>query len=172
MYLLRDRTVRTPPLGKSSIVFVPQPMVCDKPYSGVPVMKRFSQGKRSLYLLALFQLVGGPAVLLAIMMFSKIAVKTFSAEAGTKAGFTKIFQSTEWQSFALTLDQTVNADGKSKTPFQPQAKNAKLKIVSVPWSPPQILPFVFFEVQPHCRWVPDESSAWPHAPPSPPPKLA
>ncbi len=135
-------------------------------------MTQFPQGTRSLYLLALFQLVGGPVVLLTLMMFSKIAVKNYSANEGVKAGVVKIFQSTEWKTFAVALHESTPSDSKSKTPLLPEAKDTKLNLVSVLWSQPQVLPIIIFQELTHRHWDPDASSVLPHEPPSPPPKLA
>lgn len=135
-------------------------------------MTRFPQGTRSLYLLALFQLVGGPVVLLTLMMFSKIAVKNYSSDEGVRAGVVKIFQSTEWETFAVTLQKNTASDEKSKAPVLPEAKDTKLMLVSVRWESSRLVPILVFQEQSHRHWTPDASSAWPHAPPSPPPRMA
>lgn len=121
-------------------------------------MTSFSQGTRSLYLLALFQLVGGPIVLLTLMMFSKIAVKNYSADEGVRAGVAKVFQSTEWKTFAVALQDDAASDHKSKTPLLPEARDTKLYLVSVLWSQTQVLPIIVFQEPAHRRWVPDTSS--------------
>lgn len=125
---------------------------------------------RHLYLLALFQLVGGPLVILAVVFFSRMVVHQ-AAEHGLKVGVVKASQSAEWQKVASALSGAScgHSSAGQKDPV-PVVKDPSGKLIGLVWQgvtlPAEQL--VLCE-GPHL-WVRTLTSAWPHAPPRPPPR--
>ena len=133
-------------------------------------MPRLSLNTRKLYLLALFQLVGGPLVLLAVLLFGKLSVKQVT-EHGFLAGITQTAESQEWKSAMQDLLQEaagLPSDQKDKLPVK--VKDAKQKIFAIELDRPTAI--VLLETPPATPWSLSDSIviARAHAPPIPPPR--
>lgn len=121
---------------------------------------------RSLYLLALFQLVTGPLVLLTVLTFCKVTVQHLPAD-GLAVSLSKALQSDELQAlFSETTDAPQNKSDKSK----PKVKLDTAKLMLIAWSVPPA-----FEVSNEVILWPMKAetwvSAWAQAPPGPPPRV-
>lgn len=134
------------------------------------------QRTRSLYLLALFQLVGGPAVLLVVMMFGKIGTRHVS-EAGLGAGITKALQSEEWRAAAqellheaLALPSTGNDTEKNKLPGK--TKETKGKLFATDLEKPVMAPVISVLGTTQMSRTDNVALVRSHAPPIPPPRWA
>ena len=133
-------------------------------------MPPFRPSIRHLYLLALFQLVGGPLVIVAVVFFSSMVAHQ-AAEPGLTVGVVKASQSAEWQKVASALSGATygQVPSEKKDPV-PVVKDPGGKLLGLMWEGvtlPQEPP-VLCE-GPHL-WVRTLTSAWPHAPPLPPPR--
>lgn len=138
----------------------PQPMAC--------LRSKF----RHLYLLALFQLVGGPLVLVPMLMMSKAVVRE-TAQHGMVKGIHLATLSPEWDEvreifqhgIAPDLSPSTKAPGKKEN-----AKDGKPKLDFVTWTMPALAEQEGApEKRPAWEWQPMASS-WANAPPSPPPR--
>jgi hypothetical protein len=140
--------------------------------SHLPGMSRTLHNVRPLYLLALFQLVGGPVVLLLVILLGKLSVPHV-AEHGLTAGITETLQSKEWQAVTHELLQdgtALPASDKDKIPTNPKETKAKLFVTDMdgPVTAPVcatigIMPWSRSDVFACVRS---------QAPPGPPPRLA
>jgi hypothetical protein len=135
-------------------------------------MPPFRPSIRHLYLLALFQLVGGPLVILAVVFFSRMVVHQ-AAEHGLTVGVVKASQSAEWQKVASALSGATygHPSNGQKDPV-PVVKDPGGKLIGLMWEG-----ITLPEEQPvPCEgpylWVRTLTSDWPHAPPLPPPRCA
>lgn len=133
-------------------------------------MPRLLFKTRKLYLLALFQLVGGPLVLLALLLFSKLSVKHV-AEHGFVAGITQTAKSQEWKHAVHDLIQeAVGLPSAHRDKLPIKAKDVKQKIFAVEFDrrPALLLP----EMKSSVPWSLSEAAliARTHAPPIPPPR--
>jgi len=125
--------------------------------------------RRWLYLLALFQLVGGPLVLMQVMVFCKITAREVPVQGVVKAMVTAL-ESPEFQS-QLTASNDLRSE-QSGTTLPPKKIGADKKIFGTEWRA-QPLPVALRSA--NMTWQPLEDaclSAWPQAPPAPPPRLA
>lgn len=136
-------------------------------------MPHFLHNTRKLYLLALFQLVGGPLVLLPVILFSKLSVKHV-AEHGLTAGITEAWHSAEWQD---AVDEVLQGEAglpstqKDKIPVK--AKETKAKLFATELDRPVAAPEEMSAsiLLPWSRSN-ENASARTHAPPIPPPRWA
>jgi hypothetical protein len=128
---------------------------------------------RHLYLLALFQLVGGPLVLVPMLLMSKAVVRE-TAQHGVVQGFHQAMVSQEWcevremfqNGAAPEWSSSTKAPGKKE-----KAKDGKLKLNFMAWTAPAHLELEGVPVnRPAGEWQPMASS-WANAPPSPPPRV-
>ena len=133
-------------------------------------MPPFRPSIRHLYLLALFQLVGGPLVILAVVFFSRMVVHQ-AAEHGLTVGVVKASQSAEWQKVASALSgATYGQLPSGKKDPVPVVKDPGGKLLGLMWvgvTLPEEPPVPCDG--PHL-WVRTLTAAWPHAPPLPPPR--
>jgi hypothetical protein len=132
---------------------------------------RFTPSAKHLYLLALFQLVGGPLVILAVVVFSKLAVQHVP-EQGIQHGFASVLQSAEWQEVLQTaLVGSAKQPRKSAdTDKLPQPPPEKGKFLAITWDGFMRQSLTQPSMEPPEDKLVDLLSAWPHAPPSPPPR--
>jgi hypothetical protein len=135
-------------------------------------MPRALKNIRPLYLLALFQLVGGPAVLLVVLLFGRLSVSQVS-EHGLAQGIAVTLQSDAWQTAAQEVLQTgaaLPATERDKVPVKPQETKAKLYAAGME-SPVTAPAAAATDIVPRAR---DDvsGSARAQAPPAPPPRLA
>jgi hypothetical protein len=132
---------------------------------------------RHLYLLALFQLVGGPLVLVPMLLMSKAVVRE-TAQHGVVQGFHEAVMSREWSEvremmqggngIAPELSSSTKAPAPGK---QEKAKDGKPKVDFVTWTMPALMELEGVAVKrPAWEWQPMASS-WANAPPSPPPRV-
>jgi len=124
---------------------------------------------RKLYLLALFQILGGPLVLLAVLTAGKL-VATKIHDQGLKAGMASVCDHGTWQAVADVVAKVDAASHGDRKGTEMPVGQVKEKIIALAWSAPE---FVFGEGA-ELAEVPGSrdlwSSRWPHAPPSPPPR--
>jgi len=133
-------------------------------------MKRFTFQFRHLFLLALFQLVAGPLVLLQVSVFCSLTVREAPrqglAVAAVKAWHHPTFQSllAASNTSGLELDKRLPAGNDGNT------APAKVKLHFLAWLPLPALcqsPVKLTDwTDPASHWTP----AWPQAPPGPPPR--
>jgi hypothetical protein len=133
-------------------------------------MPRLPHKYRSLYLLALFQLVGGPLVLLPVILFSKLGVKEVAAHGFTK-GLSQAWHGAGWQSAmeaVLQGDVGLPSTEKDKTPQR--TKDAKEKLFATELERPMSAPIR--DVVERVPWKPGDvfALARTQAPPGPPPR--
>ncbi len=138
-------------------------------------MAWFRSKFRHLYLLALFQLVGGPLVLVPLIMMTRVVVRE-TATHGLVEGLTRAQESEEWREADGMLQHlrhlTVpNKDARGKTSGAPEkSKDVKPKLDLALWAESPACPLEGLPVAaPHSRWLP-MASDWAHAPPIPPPR--
>jgi hypothetical protein len=134
-------------------------------------MPRSLKNIRPLYLLALFQLVGGPVVLVAVILFGRMSVEHV-AEHGLAAGISETLQSDDWQSAAQELAQAVNgipAKQDDKTPVP--VKETKGKLYTTDLDKPVAAPLISMEGRTPWLRVDMFAATRSQAPPGPPPKL-
>lgn len=133
-------------------------------------MVKFRSGKhRLLYLLALAQLVGGPLVLLNVMLFAKLTIQE-TPRVGIAQAVAEAWHSPVLQESIAALPW--------KGSLKPEKHDGKLKPKPDFPSPPSF-PWIagpqedsehaaVCGVPDHLRtWTP----LWPHAPPGPPPRI-
>lgn len=129
---------------------------------------------RHLYLLALFQLVGGPLVLVPMLLMSKAVVRE-TAQHGVVKGFHEALVSQEWSEAQEMLQRgSIVAEPSSSTKApgkKEKAKDGQPKLDFVAWTPPALMEQDGTPVKrPAWEWHP-MSSHWANAPPSPPPRV-
>ena len=129
---------------------------------------------RPLYLLALFQLVGGPVALLVVMFLGKVCV-TRVAEHGLTHGISKALQSEEWQPMTSEWMQegaVLPGTEKDKAPAKNKGKEAKGKLFVSEMERPVMAPVC--EVKRVKRWTQSDAFVCvrAQAPPGPPPTVA
>ncbi len=133
------------------------------------LMTRFSLKSKHLYLLALFQLVAGPLVLMQISVFCSLTVREAPRQGVAKA-VVKAWKNPDFQSL-LNAGQ-VQPDKGSPPSNDDKAGPVKAKVHLLSWeapASPALPPAKLGEWQLHSRaWTP----AWPQAPPGTPPRAA
>ncbi|MCB1208563.1 MAG: hypothetical protein KDK97_04505 [Verrucomicrobiales bacterium] len=125
--------------------------------------------RRWLYLLALFQLVGGPLVLMQVMVFCKITAREAPVRGVMKAVAIAL-ESPEFQAQCVASNE-LRADQPGRT-VPPKKVDGGKKIHGIGW---RAQPFPMALWSANLTWQPLEDvclSAWPQAPPAPPPRLA
>ena len=126
---------------------------------------------RTLLLLALFQLAGGPLVLMGVAMLGKATVKEVAREGWVK-GVAHVVSGDGWHSDGDELNAALDDTAPStKSPRKPaKAKDGKQISPSLAWSsdnvPTPALLHSVFPQQDETRFL----SAWPNGPPVPPPR--
>lgn len=135
-------------------------------------MPPFRPSIRHLYLLALFQLVGGPLVIVAVVFFSRMVVHQ-AAEHGLTVGVVKASQSAEWQKVASALSGATygHVPSGKKDPV-PVVKDPGGKLLGLMWEGVTLPKEPPVPCDGPHLWVRTLTSAWPHAPPLPPPRCA
>lgn len=122
---------------------------------------------RTLYLLALFQLVAGPLVLVTLFTFARVMEREAPQHGIVKAA------QLAWESHEVqTTLQVVCPESQdtSKTTL-PKLVKEKIKIVGIVWaeeSLPQAVPIPSEASSRSESWTP----VWPQAPPGTPPRAA
>lgn len=127
---------------------------------------------RSLYLLALFQLVAGPLVLVQVSALGKLTIREASTH-GIARAVGIAWKSSEFQ--ANFADAAIPDQVKSKQnapTSDPKATLAKGKMPWIDWSADRLAIMTISIPVPRqdaTRWW---TPAWPQAPPGPPPREA
>ena len=125
---------------------------------------------RSLYLLALFQLVAGPLVLVTVMTFCKAVVYEAPAQGVVKA-MKSAWHSDEVQSLVDVACDRQAHEGQAPVPSKKQTTEHG-KFIAIAWD---IVPQTFASspegISPH-DWTSNWTPAWPQAPPGTPPRIA
>jgi hypothetical protein len=131
---------------------------------------------RHLYLLALFQLVGGPLVLVPMLLMSKAVVRE-TAQHGVVQGLHEVVVSQEWGDVREMFRKSrvvseLSSSTKAPAPGkQKKAKDGKPKLDFMTWTTPAPMELEGVSVKrPAWEWQPMGSS-WANAPPSPPPRV-
>lgn len=122
---------------------------------------------RTLYLLALSQLVAGPLVLTTVFLFAKTTVREAPRQGLVKA------MSSAWQSDEVqTALHAVSEDSQDASKSAPtKATKDKAKLLGIAWTAANLpfhLPAEAFVLTQLETWTP----AWPQAPPGTPPREA
>ncbi len=123
---------------------------------------------RWLYLLASFQLVAGPLVLVTVTTFCKITVRE-TPSLGVVKAMSVALHSDEVTMLVNAASDAQRDDSQSSLPVK-KTKSVEKKITAVAWQP---LVIVWAEAAPvsapvsEHRWTP----AWPQPPPGPPPRV-
>jgi hypothetical protein len=124
---------------------------------------------RSLYLLALFQLVAGPLVLVTVMTFCKVVVHEAPAQGVVKA-MTSAWHSDEVQSLVDVACDRQAQDGQAPVPSKKQTSEPT-KFIAIVWDAvPQNFAASPEGISPH-DWASTWTPAWPQAPPGTPPRV-
>lgn len=133
----------------------------------------FLKGRKMkwLYLLALFQFVAGPLVILQVSLLCKLTVREIPHESIGPA-LVKAWHSTEFQA-ALDMGKTVITKDE-KSPLRskdPLAGTGKLKMPATPWNVDHFLPPAAIGIVAWSDWCRRWTPVWPQAPPGPPPRM-
>ena len=133
-------------------------------------MRPFRLQPRHLVLLALFQLVAGPLMLLQVTVFCSLTARE-TPQQGVAKAVVKAWHSDAFQSLlALSDEGRVEKDHGSLPPDSGKFLGAKAKLNMVVWQLPPVefyRPCVDGVWDPHLRaWTP----SWPQAPPGTPPR--
>lgn len=123
-----------------------------------------------LYVLALFQLVAGPLMLMQVTVFCKMVVKE-SPRQGVAAAFEKSWSSEEFQAVLASPDAPKKGEAQSPQPAPEEKLKVEKKMPLMAWQA-----VAFLKVLPCERvaWVMPERlryGVWPQAPPAPPPRV-
>jgi hypothetical protein len=124
---------------------------------------------RSLYLLALFQLVAGPLVLVTVMTFCKMVVHETPTQGVVKA-MTSAWHSDEVQSLVDVACDRQARDEQGPVPSKKQTTEHG-KFIAIAWD---VVPqAVKLSLQASCPedWTSTWTPAWPQAPPGTPPRV-
>jgi hypothetical protein len=170
-YQLSTKDHQHPSLPRFS--FATRAAACQHPAH--PIFMSCLRSKfRHLYLLALFQLVGGPLVLVPMLLISKAAVRE-TAQHGVVKGFHQAMVSQEWEEVREMLQdgEVSGTSSSTKAPGkQEKSKDGNAKLNFMVWTSPAHMKLEGVPVkQPAWEWQPMASS-WANAPPSPPPRVA
>jgi hypothetical protein len=143
-------------------------------HRGILFMACLRSKFRHLYLLALFQLVGGPLVLVPMLLMSKAVVRE-TAQHGVVKGLHEAVVSQEWSEVREMIQKSgvvSEASSSTKAPGkQEKAKDGKTKLDFVTWTMPALMEWDGVSVKRLAwEWQPMASS-WANAPPSPPPRV-
>jgi hypothetical protein len=120
---------------------------------------------RTLYLLALFQLVAGPLVLVTVFLFAKVTVREAPSQGLVKA-LSSAWQSHEVQSALHAASEDTRDPAKSAPT---KATKDKAKLIGIAWSGVDLPSDSAAKASVSTRletWTP----AWPQAPPGTPPR--
>ncbi len=126
---------------------------------------------RSLYLLALFQLVAGPLVLFQVSVLSKMVVREAPSHGITKA-VTLAWNSSEFQSALSETDLPDLVKSKQTTPTSdPKATLVKVKMPCIDWQDARLVWVNASTPVPRTDGARTWTPAWPQPPPGPPPRV-
>jgi hypothetical protein len=134
-------------------------------------MSRFCPQARHLYLLALFQLVGGPLVILAVVFFCRMTAQ-HATDHGVTTGIVKVWQSPEWEAVAQALVGMAQERQRSHAPDTvPPVQDPFGKLVVEVGNLLQVPCPQSTVALPPTGNNGLRDAGWPQAPPSPPPKI-
>lgn len=136
-------------------------------------MSGFLKGdkRKLLYLLALFQLVAGPLVLLQVTVLCKVTARE-APRQGMAAAFEKAWQSREFHATLQLAEQTGKNDSKSPLPASdPLGKLLKAKSPIIAWETVRFVMNANGQLVPCSDWARRWTPIWPQAPPGPPPRI-
>jgi len=126
---------------------------------------------RSLYLLALFQLVAGPLVLFQVSILSKMVVREAPAHGITKA-LALAWESPDFQSTLSEAEQPDLVESKQTTPTSnPKASLVKMKMPCIDWQDARLVWTNASTPVPRTDGARTWTPAWPQPPPGPPPRV-
>ena len=120
-----------------------------------------------LYLLALSQLVGGPLVLMQVMVFCRVTAREAPSQGLVKA-VSVAWHSEEFQAQIIASNDQRTHQADSTFPPKKTVGNSKIQgIVSTALRAPSIVQSATMK---WASWKTLWTSAWPQAPPCPPPR--
>ena len=125
---------------------------------------------RSLYLLALFQLVAGPLVLVAVLTFCKVLVHEAPSQGVVKA-VTSAWHSDAVQSLIDTTCDQPTTDSPAKGPVKKMNTDTG-KFIAIAWDLAAPHLNHLLKATPPHDWVATWTPASPEAPPGTPPRVA
>jgi hypothetical protein len=123
---------------------------------------------RWLYLLALFQLVAGPLVLVTVMTFCKVTVREAPSQGLVKA-MSAALQSDEVQALVQVTSNAQTEDSKSSLPVK-KFKAGEKKFIGIAWESMPTVMVDATKTSSSSAWLKTWSPAWPQAPPGTPPR--
>jgi hypothetical protein len=124
-----------------------------------------------LYLLALFQLVAGPLVLLQVTVLFKLTSRE-TPSRGVTVAFKKAWSSNEFQA-TFELPEAHRQD-RFKSPLPTKDPAGKLLTMKMPvtfWHQDPLVLVITSELVPCSDWERMWTPTWPQAPPGPPPRV-
>jgi|GEM_PF-1652962 len=125
---------------------------------------------KHLYLLALFQLVGGPVVLLSVIMVGKTVVTTGAQHSLPKA-LASVLEKETWDEVTIVVAQQANQEPSHPLPDVPVKKtDLKPVIFAIEWTKPGLLVHNRLESAEPPDWLSCFHDLWSKAPPGPPPR--
>lgn len=133
-----------------------------------PLMAFWKQHARWLYVLALFQLLGGPLVLCGVVLFSKMGSEE-SVTLDQRLALT-LERLVPLQSGELLFDEQLPESSPLKGPSSKPAKDTKAKFWAVEMGLMAKFTFPEPERLRHSRWHDPAPPHRGHAPPIPPPR--
>jgi hypothetical protein len=124
-----------------------------------------------LYLLALFQLVAGPLVLLQVTVFCKLTIPEVPRQ-GLVIAAQKTWKTQEFQATLHLADHAAKEDSKSPLPTSdPPSKSLKASLPLIAWTAPPLPAVQATGLVPCSDWSRMWTPTWPQAPPAPPPRI-
>jgi len=126
---------------------------------------------RWLYLLALFQLVAGPLVVVTVLTFCEITVREVPTQGLTEA-LSSAWHSPEVQALIQNATGVPVDDSNAPLPVDSGRQEGK-KLTWCVWQKPAIRGWTSpIESKAAFTWLRVWTPAWPQAPPGPPPRVA
>ncbi len=126
---------------------------------------------RSLYLLALFQLVAGPLVLFQVSVLSRVVVREAPSH-GIAQAVARAWHSPEFQATLMDAEAHEMAKSKPSAPSpNPKAKPVKMEMPCIDWHDTRLAWINPATPVPRCDGEPTWTPLWPLPPPGPPPRV-
>jgi hypothetical protein len=126
---------------------------------------------RTLYLLALFQLVAGPLVLFQVSVLSKMVVREAPTHGISKA-VSLAWNSPEFQAALSEGELPELVKSKQTAPTSdPKATLVKVKMPCIDWQDTRLVWVNASTPVPRTRGARTWTPAWPQPPPGPPPRV-
>ena len=134
-------------------------------------MSRFPLKPRALLLLALFQLVAGPLVLLQVTVFCSLTVRE-APRTGVTAAIVKAWKSETFQTLLTpSHNNRMQADNRSLPGSDDKVGHAKVKFYLLTWHLREFASLPPAKLGDNHGLGKTWTPAWPQAPPGTPPRV-